>query len=128
MCFVLFNDTATAEIYTYVHALSLHDALPICRQRLHLPVGVGVRRAGTGVLRRDPHLARLALVRERRQPGRVVGAGALRAGDALSTRLPVGLLVVERETGARALLLEQGDARVAPARGVARGEIGREHD
>src|SRR3546814_5178612 len=25
-----FNDTATTEIYTYVHTLSLHDALPIC--------------------------------------------------------------------------------------------------
>src|SRR3546814_13943083 len=28
-CFV-FNDTATTEIYTYGHTLSLHDALPIC--------------------------------------------------------------------------------------------------
>src|SRR3546814_4621680 len=27
-CFV-FNDTATTEIYTYLHTLSLHDALPI---------------------------------------------------------------------------------------------------
>src|SRR3546814_18258699 len=26
-----FNDTATTEIYTYLHTLSLHDALPICR-------------------------------------------------------------------------------------------------
>src|SRR3546814_9051091 len=26
-----FNDTATTEIYTYGHTLSLHDALPICR-------------------------------------------------------------------------------------------------
>src|SRR3546814_20455806 len=25
-----FNDTATTEIYTYGHTLSLHDALPIC--------------------------------------------------------------------------------------------------
>src|SRR3712207_7869871 len=29
MCFFFFNDTATTEIYT----LSLHDALPICRDR-----------------------------------------------------------------------------------------------
>src|SRR3546814_6199788 len=31
MCFVIFffNDTATTEIYTYGHTLSLHDALPI---------------------------------------------------------------------------------------------------
>src|SRR3546814_18016451 len=28
LCF-FFNDTATTEIYTYVHSLSLHDALPI---------------------------------------------------------------------------------------------------
>src|SRR3546814_18409869 len=30
MClFFFFNDTATTEIYTYGHPLSLHDALPI---------------------------------------------------------------------------------------------------
>src|SRR3546814_11705336 len=29
VCF-FFNDTATTEIYTYLHTLSLHDALPIC--------------------------------------------------------------------------------------------------
>src|SRR3546814_2724957 len=28
-CFCVFNDTATTEIYTYCHTLSLHDALPI---------------------------------------------------------------------------------------------------
>src|SRR3546814_16555079 len=28
-----FNDTATTEIYTYGHTLSLHDALPISRAR-----------------------------------------------------------------------------------------------
>src|SRR3546814_13544019 len=35
-CFVLcffFNDTATTEIYTYLHTLSLHDALPIFVER-----------------------------------------------------------------------------------------------
>src|SRR3546814_14421637 len=26
---VFFNDTSTTEIYTYLHTLSLHDALPI---------------------------------------------------------------------------------------------------
>src|SRR3546814_21173830 len=25
-----FKDTATTEIYTYLHTLALHDALPIC--------------------------------------------------------------------------------------------------
>src|SRR3546814_252970 len=29
MYFYFFNDTATTEIYTYLHTLSLHDALPI---------------------------------------------------------------------------------------------------
>src|SRR3546814_2814426 len=31
-CFIvfLFNATATTEIYTYGHTLSLHDSLPIC--------------------------------------------------------------------------------------------------
>src|SRR3546814_1138021 len=28
-----FNDTATTEIYTYLHTLSLHDALPIYARR-----------------------------------------------------------------------------------------------
>src|SRR3546814_21143745 len=30
-CFFFFIDTATTEIYTYGHTLSLHDALPIFR-------------------------------------------------------------------------------------------------
>src|SRR3546814_19526113 len=28
--FLFFNDSASPESYTYVHTLSLHDALPIC--------------------------------------------------------------------------------------------------
>src|SRR3546814_3500456 len=36
-------DTATAEIYTYVHTLSLHDALPIC----YLAVWAGFSLAAT---------------------------------------------------------------------------------
>src|SRR3546814_13245225 len=38
--FFFFYDTATTEIYTYLHTLSLHDALPIFEQGaepLHLP-------------------------------------------------------------------------------------------
>src|SRR6059058_2446709 len=31
--FFFFNDTATTEIYTSLHTLSLHDALPILRTR-----------------------------------------------------------------------------------------------
>src|SRR3546814_1561219 len=30
MLFVFFDDTATTEVYTYGHTLSLPDALPIC--------------------------------------------------------------------------------------------------
>src|SRR3546814_18459146 len=32
--FFFFNATSTTEIYTYWHALSLHDALPISQQRM----------------------------------------------------------------------------------------------
>src|SRR3546814_3871511 len=35
--YFFFNDTATTEIYTYVHTLSRHDALPIS-----LPASIGV--------------------------------------------------------------------------------------
>src|SRR3546814_5405918 len=34
MLMFFFNATATTEIYTYVHTLSLHDALPISSARL----------------------------------------------------------------------------------------------
>src|SRR3546814_15795657 len=44
LCF-FFNDTATTEIYTYRHTLSLHDALPIW-QRSHC-VSKGPHVAGT---------------------------------------------------------------------------------
>src|SRR3546814_419042 len=46
--FFFFNDTATTEIYTYLHTLSLHDALPIWIERVvELPAepALGVRRA-----------------------------------------------------------------------------------
>src|SRR3712207_6857480 len=43
-CLFFFNDTATTEIYT----LSLHDALPISRQRRRRGLGVGGRGAGRG--------------------------------------------------------------------------------
>src|SRR2546430_15648023 len=46
--FFFFNDTATTEIYT----LSLHDALPICEERL-APLGVaGVYHGDVGCLER----------------------------------------------------------------------------
>src|SRR3546814_6376945 len=52
--FFFFNDTATTEIYTYCHTLSLHDALPIC----HSPGGQSraghLRAQHLQVLRRLP--------------------------------------------------------------------------
>src|SRR3546814_14494907 len=39
MCACFFNETATTEIYTYLHTLSLHDALPISAP------GIGTRGA-----------------------------------------------------------------------------------
>src|SRR3546814_20916853 len=44
-----FNDTATTEIYTYLHTLSLHDALPICSR--HAPTDAPGRRASNLVRR-----------------------------------------------------------------------------
>src|SRR3546814_2327341 len=38
--FFFFNDTATTEIYTYCHTLSLHDALPIYQARQQLGDGL----------------------------------------------------------------------------------------
>src|SRR3546814_18360876 len=35
MCMFFFNDTATTEIYTYLHTLALHDALPISSAITH---------------------------------------------------------------------------------------------
>src|SRR3546814_6372934 len=43
---ICFNDPATAEIYTYGHTLSLHDALPIARGRvLRVAVAIELDRA-----------------------------------------------------------------------------------
>src|SRR3546814_13049653 len=39
--FCFFNDTATPEIYTYCHTLSLHDALPIWVIAKGLPASPG---------------------------------------------------------------------------------------
>src|SRR3546814_4535204 len=43
-----FIDTATTEIYTYVHTLSRHDALPIYRPRSRRSGGGGLRDPGGG--------------------------------------------------------------------------------
>src|SRR3546814_14060231 len=52
VCFILFcfNDTATTEIYTYCHTLSLHDALPIswCRDAVSPALCVPFERQSCG--------------------------------------------------------------------------------
>src|SRR5256885_12710650 len=73
LLFFFFNDTATTEIYT----LSLHDALPICQQRVHLIEQLADRGAV------------LALDRLRHQGRR--GGGN---GDRKSTRLNSSHLVI----------------------------------
>src|SRR3546814_14338619 len=71
-CVSFFNDTATTAIYTYLHTLSLHDALPIfarghiLRAR-HLRAAilgraslqVTARRYGPGVARSEEHTSEL---------------------------------------------------------------------
>src|SRR3546814_3938880 len=56
ICF-FFNDTATTEIYTYCHTLSLHDALPIFEvvienavrvEAVRVLVGIGVEHRRMG--------------------------------------------------------------------------------
>src|SRR3546814_6943169 len=64
--FFFFNDTATTQIYTYRHTLSLHDALPIYELRSHQHEECGGVEKGEdeeqhrvhGVPRRDHHESR----------------------------------------------------------------------
>src|SRR2546430_6842141 len=75
--FFFFNDTATTEIYT----LSLHDALPICRERPEHAARVGHRRVvrRTGAEERSAARCRIG------QGGDLHIPGSLR--DRKSTRL-----------------------------------------
>src|SRR3546814_12361838 len=63
MFLFFFNDTATTEIYTYCHTLSLHDALPIFHFReavIVLGLVVEAQGGALGALRRrqESHLRR----------------------------------------------------------------------
>src|SRR3546814_961873 len=49
MMFFLFNDTGTTEIYTDLHTLSLHDALPICTGGLDVGIERKIDRAARAV-------------------------------------------------------------------------------
>src|SRR5881227_100195 len=59
--FFFFNDTATTEIYTTVHTLSLHDALPICRiwGRTNGVIQVLNPLLGVGLIRSEEHTSEL---------------------------------------------------------------------
>src|SRR3546814_14861208 len=48
--FFFFNDTATTEIYTYLHTLSLHDALPIFRNMFGTAKGQVLEQVGEAAL------------------------------------------------------------------------------
>src|SRR3546814_19971440 len=52
-----FNDTATTEIYTYLHTLSLHDALPISGPGAGAAARAG--RAGDRFRQPDPQPVRI---------------------------------------------------------------------
>src|SRR3546814_936242 len=88
LVYFFFNDTATTEIYTYGHTLSLHDALPICRRH---PRGAGRResrdRARPGLLHPHRPWRRRAAFRSAeaaspRSRARQAAAAAGRRGDA----------------------------------------------
>src|SRR3546814_15977147 len=73
-CFFL-NDTATTEIYTYGHTLSLHDALPICGQRgKAVPADAGRARAAALRHRRRRAARAGRLLRRDAEPGERAGA------------------------------------------------------
>src|SRR3546814_8085543 len=48
LLYFCFNDTATTEIYTYLHTLSLHDALPISASRPSPEIASETSRSGAG--------------------------------------------------------------------------------
>src|SRR3546814_13833320 len=89
-------DPATSTVYTYLHTLSLHDALPIwgvlgvafpsrVRHRAHARLRAGARRvAGPGRVRSEAHRGRC-----RRRAARAPGDAAVRAACASATS-PVG--------------------------------------
>src|SRR3546814_2843109 len=71
MSFFFFNGTATTEFYTYLHTLSLHDALPISagnerghqarsRRRIGILVGPDFEPLGACLFDRGDDVGRLA--------------------------------------------------------------------
>src|SRR3546814_15158579 len=81
MLFFFFIDTATTEIYTYVHTLSLHDALPICMS------GTFMFQSAPGdsgeLISDDPNL--VALIARGERPVLKVPAGFAEVGEVVLT-------------------------------------------
>src|SRR3546814_11376522 len=63
---LMFNETATTEIYTYRHTLALHDALPISAR------GEATANQRVGAISRPPRLRDRGGVERVRQPGRAM--------------------------------------------------------
>src|SRR3546814_11867566 len=85
--FLFINDTATTEIYTYLHTLSLHDALPIVRVSAEA-VALPKRWTAFPVRSGPPQLVGIAAFRDRVSVDVLVGSVRFRpAGDRKSTRL-----------------------------------------
>src|SRR3546814_11540301 len=57
--FFFFNDTASTEIYTYGHTLSLHDALPICTPEVSINGNLGLVHSRMGDFPNAPNTIRL---------------------------------------------------------------------
>src|SRR3546814_6756351 len=73
--FFFFNDTATTEIYTYLHTLSLHDALPIleCELGGHFLLRPQIRRgARNSMIIDNLDIFGIAAAKTKDQPPRAV--------------------------------------------------------
>src|SRR3546814_10851973 len=103
--FVLFNDTATTEIYTYGHTLALHDALPISA-RIRAGVHPAPHRqcaGGDGRHHRAHGCADDPVLHARpvRGAGRAAGGGDLRyfAGGVAMRRLMLAAMLMAATPG-----------------------------
>src|SRR3546814_17185658 len=102
MMFVFFfNDTATTEIYTYCHTLSLHDALPIFLE---------------GRARRRPTLYHRARRDRRARTGRPIAPGAEDGGGGAAYRRHR----TRFQQSAHRHFRRVGDARLADVAGARR--------
>src|SRR3546814_18739125 len=82
--FFFFKDTATTEIYTYGHTLSLHDALPISRAGAPSPRRPVRRHPGRALAEVDAAVRAARAARTGRTVARcAAAAGAAGAGPDL---------------------------------------------